>query len=336
MTMTRTGLTLLLAVIAAAGWHLGQARGQTEEPSLPRLQSKIGLGNVRGRIDHLAVDLLRQHLFVAELGNNSVGIVDLDRRKLLRRIGGLKEPQGIGYVAATDTLYVANGGDGSVHLFHAEDFAPSGHIELGKDADNVRVDPGSNSVFVGYGAGGLAQINPVDLSTLATIALPAHPEGFQLEHGGEQIFVNLPSARSIAVIDRTSKRQRASWSTGENRGNFAMALDQVNQRVIVIFRDPPKLGVFAMKDGVGIAERDTCGDADDVFFAESIQHIYVVCGEGFIDVFDPGAGYRRLGRLATVSGARTGLLIPQLKLLVLAVRASGGEDAAIWLYQVAP
>ena len=78
------------------------------------LESKIALGNVSGRIDHLAIDSARNRLFVAELGNDSVGVVDLKERKLLRRITGLKEPQGVGYVASTDTLYVSNAGDGSV------------------------------------------------------------------------------------------------------------------------------------------------------------------------------------------------------------------------------
>jgi hypothetical protein len=58
-----------------------------------QIEAKIPLGNVMGRIDHMAIDLDRQRLFVAELGNNSVGVVDLKERKLLRRIDDLKEPK---------------------------------------------------------------------------------------------------------------------------------------------------------------------------------------------------------------------------------------------------
>src|SRR5476649_1369773 len=101
------------------------------DPSPLVLEAKIALGSVSGRIDHLAIDLGRQRLFVAELGNNSVGVVDLKERKLLRRITGLKEPQGMGYVASTDTLYVANAGDGSVRLFQGTDLSPAGRIDLG-------------------------------------------------------------------------------------------------------------------------------------------------------------------------------------------------------------
>ena len=92
------------------------ARGE-ESPSL-RLEAKIPLGQVSGRIDHMAVDLARERLFVAELGNGTVGVIDLRAKRGLQRLKGFREPQGVGYVGSTDTLYVASGGDGSLRLFH--------------------------------------------------------------------------------------------------------------------------------------------------------------------------------------------------------------------------
>jgi YVTN family beta-propeller protein len=99
------------------------------------LESKIPLGDVSGRIDHLAIDLPRRRLFVAELGNNTVGVVDLNERKVVHVIAGLKEPQGVGYLPSTDTLFVANAGDGSALLFRGADYQTAGPIELGDDAD---------------------------------------------------------------------------------------------------------------------------------------------------------------------------------------------------------
>ena len=43
-----------------------------------RLETKIPLGAITGRIDHLAIDVARRRLYVAELGDNSLGIVDLE------------------------------------------------------------------------------------------------------------------------------------------------------------------------------------------------------------------------------------------------------------------
>src|SRR5258708_7948417 len=117
-----------------------RAVAQPNDSAPLQLEGKIALGSVRGRIDHMAMDLDRHRLFVAELGNDSVGVVDLDARKVVHRLGGLREPQGVGYLQSSDTLFVANGGDGSLRLFQGPDYAMSGRIEVGDDADNIRVD----------------------------------------------------------------------------------------------------------------------------------------------------------------------------------------------------
>ena len=124
------------------------------------LETKIPLGEVSGRIDHLGIDPKRQRLFVAELGNDSLGVVDLAAGKVLRTMAGFSEPQGVAYVSSADSIYVANGGDGSVRVLRGDDLAPIGRIELGDDADNVRVDAPRNRVLVGYGKGALAVIDP--------------------------------------------------------------------------------------------------------------------------------------------------------------------------------
>jgi len=69
----RVIVTVLASVAALAG-SAGQALAQSDAVPL-QLETKMPLGDVRGRIDHMAVDLKRQRLFVAELGNDSVGIV---------------------------------------------------------------------------------------------------------------------------------------------------------------------------------------------------------------------------------------------------------------------
>ena len=324
--------TLTFLLLASAGDALAQ--GAALAPL--QLEAKIPLGTVKGRIDHMAADLARQRLFVAELGNDSLGVVDLKARKLGKRIAGLKEPQGVGYVEATDTVYVANAGDGAVRLFRGAALEPAGVIDLKSDADNIRVDTEKKQVLVGYGSGAIAVIDPSSNAKIADIPLPAHPESFQLGAGGE-IFVNLPSVHAVGVVDRSTGRQKASWPTRNLGGNYPMALDDAAKHVIVAFRDPARLAVFAMADGASVAVRETCGDSDDVFFDAKRKRVYVVCGAGFIDAFDAqDGGYRHLARIPTVAGARTGLFISSLDLLAIAVRASGKQPAAIWLYRTTP
>jgi DNA-binding beta-propeller fold protein YncE len=302
-----------------------------------QLEAKIPLGDVRGRTDHMAVDLKRQRLFIAELGNDSVGIVDLQNRKLIRRIPGLKEPQGVGYEPSTDMLYVANAGDGSVRLFQGNDYKSAGQIELGDDADNIRIDAATNRVFIGYGSGALAVIDPSTHRKVGDVPVKAHPEAFQIDPDTSQIFVNVPDDHGIAVVDRVSQKQIAKWLTSGRGANFPMTLDQGRRRVLVIFRAPAELGVFSMTDGKPVATAETCGDADDLFVDAKRDRVYVSCGAGFIDVFEPkDAAYRRVARIPTISGARTSLFVPELDRLLVAVRARSESPAAIWVFRPIP
>jgi YVTN family beta-propeller protein len=314
-----------------------QSIAQLAETSLMQLETKIPLGAVRGRIDHMAIDLTRQHLFVAELENDSIGIVDLHDRKVIRTIEGLKEPQGVAFLPSTGALYVANAGDGSLRLFRGPDYAAAGRIDLGDDADNIRVDSTADRLFVGYGSGGLAVIDSVNFKKIADIPLSVHPEGFQLDQGSNRIFVNLPKARAIVTVDRESGKQTASWPMHIGAGNFPMAVNHAAGHVLAAFRTPPTLGVFSIKDGALMASPDICGDADDVFVDAKRRRVYVSCGEGFLDVLDSQeSSYKRIARIPTVSGARTSLFVPGLDRLLLAARATPGQPAAIWVFRPIP
>jgi DNA-binding beta-propeller fold protein YncE len=322
---------LICAGIVVLILSAGDACAEPGEPAL-QLEAKIPLGDVSGRIDHMAIDPKRHRLFVAELGNNSVGVVDLKERKVINVIAGLKEPQDVGYHQSTDTLYVTNAGDGSVRMFRGPDYSEAGRIDLKEDADNIRFDAVTNRIIVGYGHGALAVIDPVSRSKIADIPLKSHPEGFQLDAKSHQIFVNVPEANEVSVIDRGTRQQKANWPTTDAGGNFPMAIDEASSQVVVVFRNPAKLRAYSMQTGKAVNELKICGDSDDVFLDPKRKRLYVSCGEGFIDVIDTSGPYKRLAHMPTAQGARTSLFVPDLDRLFLAVRASSGEAAAIWVF----
>ena len=328
-------LTRLSGVLVAL-FSLSAMAAQLGQQPILQLEAKIPLGDVRGRIDHMAFDLARQRLFVAELGNDSVGVVGLKEHKTIRTIAGLAEPQGVGYVASTDTLYAANARDGTVRLFRGPDYAPAGRIDLGSDADNIRFDEAADRVLVGYDDGAIAVIDVKQQKKFSPVPLPAHPESFQLGRDAKQVFINVPGVHAIVVLDAATGSQTAKWPVREG-GNFPMAVDHAAGRVLIVSRNPPKLTVFAGADGAVIASVDTCGDSDDVFVDAKRDRVYVSCGAGFIDVFEMrGSAYERIAHIPTATGARTSLFVPDLDVFLLAVRATGANAAAIWVFKPSP
>jgi DNA-binding beta-propeller fold protein YncE len=327
---------ILVAVLAGIALAEGPVALGAEAPPL-QLEDEIALGSVRGRVDHMAIDLTRNRLFVAALGQNSLAVVDLALKRTDRLIGGLSEPQGVGFDPISDMLYVANGGDGSVMLFKGPDLSSAGRIELGSDADNIRIDSKAGRVFVGHGDGALTVIDASNQEKIASTPLKAHPESFQIDAKTDRIFVNVPKNGAIEVIDSRSGKQIESWATAGRGANFAMALDHVRDRVLIAFRRPAELGVFSAANGKLIASVPTCGDVDDIFVDAKRDRIYVSCGEGFVDVlaWDESA-YRQITRIATAPGARTSLFVPELDRLLLAVPAKSNPVAAIWVFRPSP
>ncbi|WOF44987.1 hypothetical protein KNJ79_08975 [Sphingopyxis indica] len=305
---------LLLALPACS-------QAQPTDPRSPLvLERTIPLPDTRGRIDHLAVDLADHRLFVAEIANGTVDEVDLDAGKVVGRITGLAEPQGVAWLPAERELVVACG-DGSVRFYDA-DRHELAWIDLGEDADNVRADPRNGHVVVGYGKGGLATIDPVRHAVLSRLTLPGHPEGFRLF--GSRAYINVPDDGSVIAADLDQRRQLARWPTGLHRLNFPMAVEPSGQRITIAYRLPAALATIDTASGRTLSLWSACGDADDLFLVR--DHILLVCGAGHVDVI--GADGESV-RVETSGGARTGLYVPELDRLFVAV-PSRGRPAAIW------
>jgi YVTN family beta-propeller protein len=291
------------------------------------------LPGVRGRIDHLDIDLDGGRLFVAALGNNSVEVIDLRAGQRSARIEGLREPQGIAYVPAAKRLFVASGGSGRVDIFAGDTLARIGHIDALEDADNVRYAPASGRLYVGYGSA-LAVLEASTMQLVSRIKLAGHPESFQLETTGSRIFANVPSAQQIAVVDRKLGNVAATWALAEMRGNFPMALDEAQHRLFVATRRPAALLVFDTESGKRVASVPIGGDADDLFFDGDRKQIYAICGEGVITVVqqEDADRYVGVGQVRTASGARTGLFVRGQRTLYVAVPVQQSTPAEIRVY----
>lgn len=292
--------------------------------------------DVKGRIDHMDIDLNNLRLFVAALGNDSVEILDLKAGKVVHDITGLNEPQGILYIPEYNSIFVANGGDGTVKIFDANSFNLINNAKFSGDADNLRYDIYDKVVYVGYGNGALGIINASNGNILGNIKLDGHPESFQVSGEIEPgIFVNIPEDKSITVVDGQKRVVSAKWSLGGAVGNFPMALDEDSYLLFVGFRDPPRLVVFDTSSGKPISSVDICGDPDDIFYDQAKKRLYVSCGEGFIDVIEKldRDHYAMIDKIPTVGGARTSLFVPELNRLYLAEPQQDGHEAQIQIYQ---
>jgi DNA-binding beta-propeller fold protein YncE len=301
-----------------------------------QLVATVPLPNVSGRFDHFACDVVGKRLFVAALGNNTVEVIDVEKFARLHTIRNLGKPTGVLYLSDADKLYVANGDDGTLRVFDGKTFIPEGSLEALPDADNVRFDSKARRIYVGFGDGAFGITDADAKKVLGRIQLKAHPESFQLERSGARIFVNLPDAKSIAVVDRNEGSVIAQWPMQKFQANFPMALDGANRRLFVGCRRPARLVVFDIGSGpTPMADLEISGDTDDLFFDGKRQRLYVSCGEGFVDVIQcrDGNRFERTEHIPARSGARTSFFSAELDRLYVAIPQRGAQDAELRVYQ---
>src|SRR6266704_4841009 len=306
-----------------------------EEKAL-KLKQTIPLPGVEGRIDHFALDPSGERLFVCALGNNTVEVLDLRKGERIHSITGLGAPQGIVYIHELDRLFVANDKGGICKIYDAKSFQTVGELNFKDDADNVRYDDATKKIYVGFGSGGIAAVNAPDGKQIGSIKLSAHPEAFELEKNGKRIFVNVPNARQVAVIDRDKGEIVATWKTDLAFGNFPMAFDEANHRLFVGCRLPSKLVVLNTESGDVVTSIDISGDPDDVFYDSKRHRIYAICGAGKIDIIeqtDPNT-YTTSTNVIFADGARTGLFVSERDILFVAVPHRGSQKAEVRAYQI--
>jgi len=300
----------------------------------------IELPGVEGRIDHLAVDLARQRLFVAALGNDTVEVLDLAAGKRVQSLHGPEEPQGILYLADLDRMVVASGRNGTCEVYDGETLKPLARVPVGADADNLRYDPDRKRLYVAHGEA-LGILDAETWTVVARIPLEGHPEGFQLAADGRRAFVNVPGARHVAVVDLDQRKVSATWRLDEAGANYPMALvpgegEASGEGLLLVgCRTPARLVVRAQRDGARLQALELSGDPDDLFLDARHRRVYAACGAGFVDLFELGGpetgadALRSRTRVATAPGARTCLFVPERGELFVAVPHRGAQRAEV-------
>jgi hypothetical protein len=324
----------LLAVILLVG--AGAAVAAQSSPLV--LKSVIPLPSVEGRIDHLAFDDSRGRLYVAALGNNSVEVTDTVNGIHVTTLPGFHEPQGIAVIPGNaidpaNAIAVANGSSGTLQIIDTLSYQTRRAVAIGGDADNVRYDQAAKRLYVAY-EGGLAVVDPATGQVVQRIAIPGHPESFQLERDGSRVFVNLPDSAKIVVADRKTGSVVAQWPETP-RANYPMALDESTHRLFVGYRQPATMVVYDTATGKAVATAPIAGDTDDLFYDSARKRLYVIGGEGYVDVLQRNGSdaFKRVARIATTTGARTGLFVPEQKRLYVAVPHRGTQFAEVRVYE---
>lgn len=323
-----------------------QAQEQTNMPL--RLLQTVALPGVKGRLDHLDLDVKGQRLFVSGLENGSVEVVDLQAGKCSRRIPGFKKPQGIAYVAALNKLFVASGDDGMVRVLRGDTLALLDSIQLEPGPNRVAYDQSRKLLYVGYGGkdagkdyGEVGIIDAAEDVKVVDVQVAAHPAELLLDRSGDTLFVLIPAANKIQVIDTKKQQVVSTWGVSSQRPGDA-AFDESTKRLFLGTHVPPQMIAMDAMTGKEVAELPTMDGMDGVYFDSKQRRIYVSGGRGldvglvYIYQQQDLDHYTQIGIIPTRPGAGTSFWSPELNRYYVAAPANDKDDAAILVYEPRP
>ena len=321
-------------------------QGQDKPPL--KLIQKIPLPNVKGRIDHMEVDVRGRRLFVAGLENGTLEVVDLKAGKWARSVPGLKTPQGVAYVPALNKVFVANENDDTLKVFRGDTFELLTTIRLDLGANRVTYDPQSKKLYVGYGGASAkkdhGEVGVIDAEKdkhIGDIQVGVRPAEILIDKSGQTLFVFESVVSKIQVIDVRKGLVLSTWPvSGQRPGDGAF--DEATHRLLIGTRTPPAMIVMDPMSGKEVANLPTVEGMDGVYFDASHKRVYVSGGRGFdvgsVFVYQQHDAdhYTQIGRIPTAPGAGTSYWSPELNRYYVAAPASGKEEAAILVFEPQP
>lgn len=333
----------LVAVVFLIGSATVATPQETGKQPL-RLVQTISLPSVKGRLDHIDVDVKGKRLFVAGLENGTLEVVDLQAGKSTRSIPGFKKPQGALCVPELNKLFVASGDDGMLRIFRGDTLELLDAIQLEPGPNRVVYEPHSKLVYVGYGGkdagkeyGEVGIIDAKNDKRIADIKVVAHPSELLLNKSGTTLFVFVSIANKIQVIDTEKRQVLSTWNVSSQRPGDG-AFDEEGSRLFIGTRTPPEMIVMDSRFGKEIAHLPTAEGMDGVYFDAQRKYVYVSGGRelpaGFAYVYRQKDvdHYDTVGKIPTREGAGTSFWSPELNRYYVAAPANDKQDAAILVY----
>ena len=186
---------------------------------------------------HVIVDPQGARAFVTNGGDNTISVIDLSRRQVVKSIAVGKSPHGLRMSPDGETIYVANTGDNSVSLVNVRELDEVARIPVGKAPVQVAFTPDGRRCYISLrDENGVAVIDTASRRVIAKIPVGPSPiQVFALPNGREVYVANQGTqaapGTTVSVIDTATQKVVAEIVTGA--GAHGIVVSTSGDRVFV-------------------------------------------------------------------------------------------------------
>ena len=326
--------------------ELADIRSSVPDVSAGELAKNLTTTRIVGvpnHFDHLTPDLKNKRLFVVPEDNKSVEVYDIRSGKFIHSIKGIGVGHSVVWRPDINRIFITDGTDGDLKIYDGTTYELLKSVKLLADSDATGYDPETHDLYIADG--GLdAKLNYTFLEIVNTdtgkkvgqIKIDSNRlEAMAVEKLGSRLFLNMTEKNSIGVIDRKKNEVAAVWPLSDCKVNASVAIDEKNHRLFAACRDG-NLNVLDSDTGRFLQNLPIGTGVDDMTFDPVSQRIYVVTGEGFVNVYKEidADHYQAIGKVPTGPLGKTGLLVPSMNEYFVAVPPHGDKCAEVLVYKV--
>lgn len=302
-----------------------------------RLIKSVDLPGYTGDFDHFAADYERGRLLLAAEDHGTLEVFDLKTSDHLNSISGFGNPHSILVRKGVPTVFITDSEKQGPTIRDANDYAKKQDVPLTPGSDTSKYDASSNVLYIVTGGkdvnmktANLEAVNPDTGAKLGAITFADnHVEAMTFVDGDPRLFINLTQTNKLAVVDRKTMKILATWPVPAAQQNAMVAFDPSQRRLYVVCRNPGMVVVLNSDTGALVDKLPAPLRSDEVQYDATAHKLYVPGGEGFMGIYDTSdPNHIKLAeKVTTAPGAKTGLLLPAMHRLFLAV--SPGESKAM-------
>ncbi len=313
------------------------------EPPPLHLVAQIAVPAVSGTWDHIGADGSTGRLFGNAQDIHTLVVVDLNAGRPIRSVTGpFNRNQGFAFLPDAKAIVVSNGRSGLCVVLNSDTLATEKSIGIGLGADLMAYDPGTQRLYVDHGGrdsnrgfGAVAVIDMAKRELVADIATDLRPAAMAIARDGSRLFVCLPGANQIAVLDCRTRQIATRYAIAGTERPVSIAFDEPDHRLFVLTRTPAQLVVLDSETGAPIAAVPGVAEAEDIWFDAQRRRLYATGLEGAVFVYRQADAnhYDLIGKIPTRPHAGTSVWIPEMNRLCVGVPQHENEPAEIWVYE---
>jgi len=288
----------------------------TTQPLQPLGYIALPPHNANGGFDHAAPHAASGHIYVAHTANGAVDVFDPASSRYLFSIPNLPGVAGVLVSDEAQLIIASARGENTIGVF-----APGPEPRVTKIAVGLR----PNGLAFDHKRGLILAANVGDPSvpgsyTLSmvdfearrlrvAIPVPGRTRWALYDPRSDSFYVNIMDPSQIVVVDAGRPDRVERVLTVPAAGAHGLDLDPETRRLFCAC-DAGTLVVLDAGSGAVLDQQKLSGVPDVVWFNRQRRQLYVAVGDpGVIDIFDTTT-LKRIGRVATETGAHTTALAP--------------------------